>query len=105
MKRTDGFDARRLRPCQQRSWGSRLGAALGLLLIIVGVLLMGSGGASLFSNGQALASMALDRQAAVTLLTLGLALLVVGMIIRRRVHRRLREPGGLSMSPRLKKKR
>ncbi|HCJ30939.1 MAG TPA: hypothetical protein DHV63_16990 [Pseudomonas sp.] len=105
MKRTDGFDARRLRPRQQRSWGSRLGAALGLLLIIFGVLLTGSGAASLLGNEGAFASIALDREAAITLLALGLVLLILGMLTRRRVHRRLREPGGLSMSPRLKKKR
>jgi polyferredoxin len=105
MKRTDGFDARRLRPRQQRSWGARLAAALGLLLIIVGVFLTGSGAASLFSNHEVVVSMALDREAAVTLLVTGLILLLLGMFIRRRVRRRLHEPSGLSISPGLKKKR
>lgn len=105
MKRTDGFDARRLRPRQQRSWGARLGSALGLLLIVFGVLMTGSGAVSLFSGNEALANMALDREAAVTLLALGLILLMLGMFIRRRVRRRLNEPGGLSLSPRLKNKR
>lgn len=105
MKRTDGFDARRLRPRQQRSWGSRLGAAFGLLLIIFGVFLAGAGAASLFSNHEVVVSMALDREAAVTLLVTGLILLLLGMLIRRRVLRRIRGPGGLSMSPSLKKKR
>ncbi|AHL75130.1 hypothetical protein CH92_08425 [Stutzerimonas stutzeri] len=105
MKRTDGFDARRLRPRQQRSWGARIGAVLGLLLIIFGVLMTGSGAISLFSNNEALANMALDREAAVTLLALGLFLLMLGMFIRRRVRRRLKGPVGLSLSPRLKNKR
>ena len=42
MKRTDGFDARRLRPRQPRSWGSRLASAFGMLLILAGILLAGS---------------------------------------------------------------
>ena len=90
MKRTDGFDARRLRPRQHRSWGSRLGAALGLLL---------------FSEIEALTSMPLDKEAAVTLLTLGVVLLLLGMIIRRRARRRAHAPNDLSLSPRLGKRR
>lgn len=105
MKRTDGFDARRLRPREQRSWGARLGGALGLLLSILGALLAGSGAASLFGSNAALPNMALEHEEAVTLLVLGLVLLAIGLLIRRRVRRRLREPGGLSLSPGLKKKR
>jgi len=105
MKRTDGFDARRLRPRERRSWGSRFGAILGLLLILVGVLLTASGAASLFSGNEAFTSMAFDREAAVTLLALGLVLLLIGALIRRRVRRRLHEPSGLSLSPGLRKKR
>ncbi|WP_407297122.1 hypothetical protein [Stutzerimonas zhaodongensis] len=105
MKRTDGFDARRLRPKRQRSWGSRLAAALGLVLIVSGVLFSVVGVASLFDGLEAFASLRLDRQAAMTLLILGMVLMLVGTLIRRSVHRRLREPSGLSMSPRLKKKR
>ena len=105
MKRTDGFDARRLRPRQHRSWGSRLGAALGLLLIVAGALFIGTGVASLFSDIDALTSMPLDKEAAVTLLTLGLILLLLGIFMRRRVRRRMHTPSGLSFSPRLKKRR
>jgi len=105
MKRSDGFDARRLRPRQQRSWGARLGSALGLLLILFGILLGGAGAAALFGPQEAITRMALDREAAVTLLVVGLVLWLLGLLIRRRVRRRLREPGGLSLSPRLKNKR
>ena len=105
MKRTDGFDARRLRPRQHRSWGSRLGAALGLLLIVSGTLITGIGVASLFSSIKALASMPLDKEATVTLLTLGLVLLLLGAVARRRAHRRTHAPSGLSLSPQLKKRR
>lgn len=105
MKRTDGFDARRLRPRQARSWGSRLASALGLLLILAGILLTGSGAAALFSHQDFVINMALDREAAITLLVLGLILLALGMFIRGRVKRRMREPAGLSMSPRLKGRR
>ncbi len=105
MKRTDGFDARRLRPRQHRSWGSRLGAALGLLLIISGVLITATGVASLFSGIELFASMSLDKEAAVTLLTLGVFLLLLGAFIRYRARRRMQGPSGLSLSPRLKKRR
>ena len=105
MKRTDGFDARRLRPRERRSWGSRFGAFLGLLLILVGALLTAFGAASLLSSNEAFARMALDREAAVTLLVLGLVLLLIGALIRRRVRRNLREPSGLSLSPGLRRKR
>ncbi|WP_417787431.1 hypothetical protein [Stutzerimonas xanthomarina] len=105
MKRTDGFDARRLRPRQHRSWGSRLGAALGLLLIISGVIITATGVASLFSGIELFASMSLNKEAAVTLLTLGLVLLLLGAFIRHRARRRMQGPSGLSLSPRLKKRR
>ena len=108
MKRTDGFDARRLRPRQPRSWGSRLASARWLDLgdrVEAGILLAGSGAAALFSHHEWVVDVALDREAAITLLVLGLILLALGMLIRRRVKRRLRGPAGLSMSPRLKGKR
>jgi len=105
MKRTDGFDARRLRPRQQRSWGTRLAAALGLFLVVSGVLFTGIGVASLFNDLKAFASLSLDRQAAMTLLILGLVLMLVGTLVRRSVRRRQRAPSGLSMSPRLNKRR
>jgi nitrate reductase gamma subunit len=105
MKRTDGFDARRLRPREQRSWGSRLGSFFGLLLIFFGLLLALVGAASLFSSHEALAAVAVAREVAVTFLALGLILLWTGLLIRRRVRRRLYAPSDLSLSPRLMKKR
>lgn len=104
MKRTDGFDARRLRPRQQRSWGVRIGLALGLLLVLFGVVLAGFGAASL-SGLDVFTSFALDHDAALTVLALGFVLLLLGAYMRARVRRRMREPSGLDMSPRLKKRR
>lgn len=104
MKRSNGFDARRLRPRQQRSWGSRLGLTLGLLLVVLGIFLAGFGAVSL-SGLDIVVSFALDREAAITVLILGLTLLLLGLYMRACIRRRLRQPSGLSMSPRLKKRR
>lgn len=105
MKRTDGFDARRLRSRQHRSLGSRLGAAFGLLLVIAGVLMLGAGAASFLDDLQAFVSVPLEREAAITLISLGAGLFLLGVLIRSRVRRRLLQPSGLSMSPRLNKRR
>jgi uncharacterized membrane protein len=105
MKRTNGFDARRLRPRDHRSLSSRLGALFGLLLTFFGMFLAFVGAASLLSNHQALAALAVAREVAVVFLLLGLGLMWAGLEIRRRVRRSLLAPSGLSLSPRLMKKR
>lgn len=105
MKRTNGFDARRLRPHERRSLGSRAGSAFGLLLIILGALSLGTGAASFIENIRAVANLSLEREAAIGLVAVGIVLLLLGIFVRNRVRRRLREPSGLSMSPRLRKRR
>ena len=94
MKRTDGFDARRLRPRQPRSWGSRLASAFALLLFLAGILLAGSGAAALFSHHEWVVDVALDREAAITLLVMGLNLLEMSMLIIRIVKSILSGPAG-----------
>lgn len=105
MKRTDGFDARRLRLHERRSLGSRVGSTFGLLMIILGALSLGTGSAAFIDSIRAVVDLSLEREAAIALITVGIILLSLGILVRNRVRRRLREPSGLSMSPRLRKRR
>lgn len=105
MKRASGFDARRLRPREQRSLSSRMGALFGLLLTLFGLFLAFVGAASLLNSHEALSALAVAREVAVVFLLLGLVLMWAGFEIRRRIRRSLLAPSGLSLSPRLMKKR
>ncbi|MBA1265116.1 hypothetical protein ACYCFK_15810 [Stutzerimonas stutzeri] len=105
MKLTDSFDARRLRPREPRRWRSRIGMLLGLLLIILGMLLALAGAASLLGNNDTLGSLTLDPETAIASLLPGLVMLWIGLLVRRRVRRRLYGPGSISLSPRLGRKR
>lgn len=104
MKLTDNFDARRLRPREPRRWRSRFGMFLALLLITLGALLTLAGAAALFGVNQ-FDSMTLDPEMTIASLLLGLILFWIGLLIRRRIRRRLYGPSGISLSPRLGKKR
>lgn len=104
MKLTDNFDARRLRPREPRRWRSRFGILLALLLIIFGALLTLAGAASLLGIKQ-FDGMMLEAEMAIASLLLGLFLLWIGLLIRRGIRRRLYGPSGISLSPRLGKKR
>lgn len=104
MKLTDNFDARRLRPREPRRWRSRFGMLLALLLIIFGALLTLAGAASLLGIKQ-FDGMMLEAEMAIASLLLGLFLLWIGLLIRRGIRRRLYGPSGISLSPRLGKKR
>lgn len=105
MKLTDNFDARRLRPREPRRWRSRFGMFLALLLILLGTLLTLAGAASLLGINPAPGGIMFDPEMAIVSLLLGLILLWVGLLIRRRIRRRLYGPSGISLSPRLGKKR
>jgi len=104
MKRSDGFDARRLRDAPHRSWGSRFGSLLGLLLAAIGVVALLLGAASLL-RPESLSGLTTGREGALVLLGTGVLLLWSGIALRRRVLRRLYKPDELSLSPRLMKKR
>lgn len=104
MKRTDGFDARRLRDAPHRSWGSRFGSLLGLFMAAIGVVALLLGSASLL-RPEALGGLTTGRDGALVLLGTGLVLLWAGVALRRRVLRKLHKPDELSLSPRLMKKR
>lgn len=105
MKLSNDFDARRLRPREPRRWRTRFGMFFGLLLIALGILLTLAGAASLLGGRQSIDSMTLDSEAAIISLLLGLGLFWTGLLIRRRVRRRLHGQSGLSLSPHLGKKR
>ncbi|EIK52345.1 hypothetical protein YO5_06071 [Stutzerimonas stutzeri TS44] len=104
MKLSDGFDARRLRPSERKSWGRRLIVVIAVLLAIAGVLLAAAGVASLIGYGDALGALA-AKDAALTALVLGLLLLGFAILLWRWCQRRLRRSSGLSLSPGLMKRR
>ncbi|EKM95789.1 hypothetical protein C211_02176 [Stutzerimonas degradans] len=104
MKLSDGFDARRLRPSERKSWGRRLIVAIAALLAVIGVLLIVAGGASLAGYGGSLGALA-ARDAALTALVLGLVLIAIAMLLWRWCRRRLRRSSELSLSPGLMKRR
>ncbi|MGM3389970.1 FeoB-associated Cys-rich membrane protein [Stutzerimonas stutzeri] len=105
MKRTDGFDARRLRPRPQRSWASRVGAFFGMMLILLGIFLLIAGGTSFFNVHESLTKLAPERNTAITFIVTGLVLLWVGWALRRKIRRRALKPNDLNLSPRLLRKR
>lgn len=105
MKESDGFDARSLRPREQKHWRLRLGAALGAVLVTSGLLLMVIGALALAGLGEFLEGTSMGRDTGFALLVLGLLLIWIGRIFWRRCRRRLRTPDELSLSPRLLKKR
>lgn len=107
MKRSNGideFDARRLRPRQRHTWRSRLAALLCLLLVISGVLLSLAGTISLVEELAAIVQLRLERDLAFVALALGLIFLLLGLLVRR-YARRLASDEGVSLSPRLMKRR
>lgn len=104
MKRSDGFDARRLRDAPRRSWASRLGSLFGLLMVAMGVMAILLGAVSLL-RPESLSNLSTGRVGALASLGAGLALLWIGIALRRRVLRRLHKPDELSLSPRLMRRR
>ncbi|MCW3148262.1 hypothetical protein N8H22_06540 [Stutzerimonas stutzeri] len=104
MKRSDGFNARRLRSQEYRSWPLRLGSVIGAVLFVGGMLLFIAGLVSLFGRGEALGALAAE-DAATAALVLGLLLLGSGAIVWRWCRRRVRQSSDLSLSPKLMKRR
>lgn len=104
MKLSDGFDAKRLRPREQRNWGARLATAFSALLAIFGVLLSMAGVAGLLGHAQALGELNSNRASAAVVLGMGVLLLYLGVWFWRRSRLRLRRARGLNLSPHLMKK-
>ncbi|CAE6924649.1 MULTISPECIES: hypothetical protein [Pseudomonas] len=105
MKLSNGFDARRLRPREPRSWRLRAAFALGALLAAFGILLAMAGAATLLGQPAALGPLNDSVGASVTMLVIGLILLWSGIGVWRMCRRRLRRPSDLSMPSHLMKKR
>lgn len=98
MKLSGDFDARCLRPRQQRSWRARFALLLSLLLWLAGLLALGTGASSLIGSHAEL-----DAPVGVGLsLLLAGALLIAGaLLLRRRSRLRQQRAGDLSLAPHL----
>lgn len=104
MKRSDGFNAKRLRQREHGNWGARLAAAFSALLATLGILLAMAGFAGLLGNYAPLAELNANRPLALILLGFGLLLLYIGVRVWRRSRVRLRRGRELNLSPHLMKK-
>lgn len=104
MKRSEGFDPKRLRQREHGHWGARLAAAFSTLLAAFGILLAMAGFAGLLGNYAAFAELNDNRPLAIILLGLGLLLLYIGVRFWRRSRIRLRRGRELNLSPHLMKK-
>lgn len=105
MKSSNGFNARRLRPREPRSWRLRIAFALAALLAAFAVLLCMAGAATLLGQPAALGPLNDSVGASVTMLIIGLILLWVAIAAWRMCRRRLNRPSNLSLSASLMKKR
>lgn len=103
--KSEGFDARRLRPRGSAAWRWRFFAGCGAVFAGLGILLLMAGAATLLGRPSALGPINDSIGAAVAVLLAGILLLWAGVYIWRRCRRRLRRPADLSMSPGLLKKR
>lgn len=105
MKKSDSFDPRRLRPSQPGRWRWRLVAAFAALVATLGILATLAGAAALLRRQPATELLHLDPASGGVLLGLGLLGLWLGVRLWRTARARARRNAGLSLSPRLLKKR
>ncbi|MCL6692545.1 hypothetical protein M8R19_28085 [Pseudomonas sp. R3.Fl] len=105
MKMSDSFDPRTLRPKRPGRWRWRLVAAVAALIAAFGVLGALAGGAALLRRQPAAGVMHIEPAAGAVLLVIGLLALWLGVLFWRLARRRARRGDGLSLSPRLMKKR
>lgn len=105
MKLSDSFDPRRLRPRQPGRWRWRFAAALAAVIAVLGILSSLAGVAALLHRQPATDLLHIDPSAGAVLLVIGLVALWLGVLFWRVARRRARTRDGLSLSPRLMKKR
>ncbi|MDF3934510.1 hypothetical protein [Pseudomonas citronellolis] len=105
MKRSDSFDPRSLRPRRPGRWRWRFAAAIAALIATFGVLSALAGVAALLRRQPAAGVMHIEPGAGAILLVIGLLALWLGVMAWRLARRRARRGDGLSLSPRLMRKR
>lgn len=105
MKKSDSFDPRRLRPKRPGRWRWRFVAAIAALIATCGILGTLAGGAALLRRQPATELLHIEPMAGGILLAIGLVALWLGVKLWRLARARARRSDGLSLSPRLMKKR
>ncbi|MCP8465753.1 hypothetical protein NK553_17530 [Pseudomonas sp. ZM23] len=105
MKLSDSFDPRSLRPKRPGRWRWRFAAALAAVIAAFGILAAMAGVAALLHRQPAAGVMHIEPGAGGILLAIGLFALWLGVMFWRAARRRARGRDGLSLSPRLMKKR
>ncbi|QRY76974.1 hypothetical protein JVX91_15265 [Pseudomonas sp. PDNC002] len=105
MKMSDSFDPRTLRPKRPGRWRWRFAAALAAVIATFGILSSMAGVAALLRRQPAVGVMHIEPGAGAVLLVIGLLALWLGVMFWRAARRRARGRDGLSLSPRLMRKR
>ena len=105
MKLTDNFDPRTLRPKRPGRWRWRFAAAIAAVIAAFGILSSMAGVAALLRRQPAVGVLHIEPGAGAVLLVIGLVALWLGVMFWRAARRRARGRDGLSLSPRLMRKR
>nr|WP_294976348.1 hypothetical protein [uncultured Pseudomonas sp.] len=105
MKLSDSFNPRTLRPKRPGRWRWRFAAALAAVIATLGILSAMAGVAALLRRQPAIGVLHIEPGAGAVLLVIGLLCLWLGVLFWRAARRRARGREGLSLSPRLMKRR
>ncbi len=104
MKSSQGFNARRLRKRSSGGWRYRLGAALGAVLLTLGLLLAMAGIATLLGHPPQVTGLDTTTTGAAILAGIGVVVLYLGLWFWRRSRRGMRRSRELDLAPHLMKK-
>ena len=105
MKMTDKLDPPSLRPKRPGRWRWRFAAAIAAVIATLGILSAMAGVAALLRRQPAVGVLHIEPGAGAVLLVIGLFCLWLGVTFWRAARRRARGREGLSLSPRLMKRR